>query len=99
MSNYHNYKISALVQTDLSAAYDTVDHDILLKKLEYYGIQGSENNLLRSILEDRYQYVEIDWFVSETIRASICSVLQGSKLSSLLYIIYCNEIPLLYQII
>ena len=98
MSNYHNDKISAVIQTDLSSAYDTVDHNILFKKLEYYSIQGSENNLLRSILEDRYQYVEIDGFVSEVIRASTCSVLQGSKLSSLLYIIYCNEIPLLYQI-
>ena len=63
MSNYHNDKISAVIQTDLSIAYNTVDHDILFKKLEYYGIQGSENNLLRSILEDRYQYVEIDGFI------------------------------------
>ena len=81
MSNYHNDKISAVIQTDLSAAYDTVDHNILFKKLEYYGIEGNENNLLRSILEDRYQYVEIDGFTSEVIRASTCSVLQGSKLS------------------
>ena len=49
-----------MIQTDLSAAFDTVDHDILLDKLQYYSIEGSENDLIRSILTDRYQYVDID---------------------------------------
>ena len=62
MSNYYNDKVSAVIQTDLSAAYDMVDHDILLQKLYHYGIEGRENNLIRSISEDRYQYVEIDGF-------------------------------------
>ena len=45
------------------------------------------------------QYVEIDGFASEITLANKCSVLQGSKLSSLLYVLYCNEILLLYKLV
>ena len=91
--------MTTILQTDLSAAFDTVDHDILLDKLQHYGIDGSENNLIRSILSDRYQYVDIDGYSSISIPANPCLVLQGSKLSSLLYVIYCNEIPLLHNLV
>ena len=40
--NYENDKITAVLATDLSAAFDTVDHKILLKKSEHYGIRGGE---------------------------------------------------------
>ena len=76
-----------------------VDHSILLDKLSHYGIQGAENDLIRSILSDRSQYVEIDGSQSKVTPANPCSVLQGSKLSSLLYTLYCNEIPLFYKLV
>ena len=98
-THYYTDKMTAIIQTDLSSAFDTVDHDILLDKLQHYGIEGSENNLIRSILNDRSQYVDIDGFISITTPANPCSVLQGSKLSSLLYVIYCNEIPLLHNLV
>ena len=58
-----------------------------------------ENNLIKSILSYRYQFAEIDGFQSNVTPSNPCSVLQGSKLSSLLYTLYCNEIPLLYKLI
>ena len=51
-----------------------------------------------SFLSDREQFVEIDGIRSDTLPSIPCSVIQGSKLSSLLYTIYINEVPLLYKI-
>lgn len=52
-----------------------------------------------SNLDDIYQYVDIDGLKSDVIKAKSCSFLQGSTLSSLLYIIYCNKIPLLHNLV
>ena len=79
-NNYHNDLITANIQTDLSAAYDTVDHDTLLDKLCYYGVTGKENNIIRSFLANRYQFVSIDGIRSDIIPSIPCSVIQGSKL-------------------
>ena len=43
---------------DLSRAFDTVDHDILIKKLQLYGVQGNHINLFKSYLTNRKQYIE-----------------------------------------
>ena len=64
---------------------------ILLQKLEQYGLRGKEFNLIKSFLNDRQQYVFIDGMESEVISSGNSSVCQGSKLSSLLYILYTNE--------
>merc|ERR1712002_319957 len=98
INNYHGGLISAVIQTDLSAAFDTVDHEILLLKLEHYGIDGKTNNLLKSFLRNRYQYVSIDGIQSEVVQSLPCSVIQGSKLSALLYTIYINEVTVLQRL-
>ena len=51
--NYDNNKITTILQTDLSAAFDTVDADILTDKLDYYGLDNNSLALLHSFLTDR----------------------------------------------
>merc|ERR1712177_48290 len=98
LNDYNDGLISAVIQTDLSAAFDTVDHEILLKKLEHYGIGGKMNNLLNSFLSNRYKYVSIDGIESKVVQSLPCSVIQGSKLSVLLYTIYINEVTVLHKL-
>ena len=86
------------LQTDMSAAFDTVKHTILLQKLEYYEIRGGELNLFKSFLTNRRQYVEIDGIKSDILESLNCSTIQGSKLSCILYIIYVNEVTALNKI-
>ena len=96
--NYENGCCTAVMTTDLTAAYDTVDHEILISKLNYYGIEGIELELFKSYLKDRSQYMMLDTFPSEIIQSMPCSVCQGSKLSGLFYSIYVNELPNLYKL-
>merc|ERR1712240_130095 len=91
--NYDNDTITTILQTDLSVAFDTVDADILTDKLDKNSL-----TLLHSFLIERRQFVTIDSYNSDIIDCPPCSVIQGIKLSSLLYTIYTNEIPLLHKL-
>ena len=95
--SYDKNLITTTLLTDLSAAFDTVDHEILLSKLSHYGIVGNENILLKNYMSNRKQFVQIDTFRSDTLDSLNCSVVQGSKLSGILYNLYTNEIPLLHE--
>ncbi len=91
-SNNKNPKEHTLsIFCDLSKAFDVISHDILIKKLNYYGIRGIANKWFMGYLSNRSQYVDIDGITSE-LESIICGVPQGSILGPLLYLIYVNDI-------
>ena len=59
MLNLFNFTIYN-IYLDLSKAFDTLDHEILMAKLQYYGIHGTPLELVKSYLTNRKQYVEIE---------------------------------------
>ena len=90
--NIHKGLNVALITLDCSSAFDTVDHLILINKLqEEYNIQGQAINLIRSYLGNRSFSVAVGKAVSNTKHLS-CGVPQGSLLGPLLYLLYTNEI-------
>ena len=84
-------KIPISVFLDLSKAFDTLDHRILLHKLKYYGISDSPLSWFESYLSNRCQFVDFDGTYS-TARHLSTGVPQGSILGPLLFIIYMNDI-------
>ena len=82
-----NNEIPFNIYLDLSKAFDTLDHNILLDKLHYYGVRNTPLDLFKNYLTNRKQYVEID-SVKSKMGEIQTGVPQESILGPLLFIIY-----------
>ena len=80
---------------DLSKAFDSVDHNIILEKLSMYGVKGNNLKWFHSYLSNRKKYIEFQNDDKKEITNSLtikCGVLQGSILELLLFIVYVNHL-------
>jgi len=81
-----------LIGLDLSAAFETVDHSLLIERLQsQFGVTDIALDWLRSYLCDRSQYVKIGQHLSDTLRLNV-GVPQGSVLGPLLFAVYCSPV-------
>ena len=81
---------------DIKKAFHTVDHEILLNKLNCYGVSDEELLFFASYLHNRSQCCSINGYQSN-LKEVICGVSQGSILGLLLFIIYMNDLPAYVQ--
>ena len=85
-----NDEIPINIYLDLSKAFDTLEHNIIIGKLRHYGVEGVSLSLFQNYLTNRKQYVEYNNAKSDTLNINT-GVPQGSILGPLLFIIYIND--------
>ena len=85
-------EFSVNIFVDFAKAFDTVDHSILLRKLDKYGVRGIPHKLFKSYLSDRSQLVMINSHYSSESKIKI-GIPQGSVMGCLLFLIYINDLP------
>ena len=92
LHNLDQGRITCAVFLDLAKAFDSVSHDILLRKLKKYGIRYNAYQLFKSYLEKRSQFVTIE-NISSSLEFIEFRVPQGSILGPLLFLIFINDLP------
>ena len=93
-----NKKISVGIFIDLSKSFDTVNHEILLDKLRYFGIRGMAYNWFASYLNNRQQFVQFN-DTSSSRHVIKCGVPQGSILGPLFFLLYIHDLCNVSQVL
>ncbi len=94
LSSTNEYRglLSGVLFLDLKKAFDTVDHHILLSKLELYGIKGTSLKWFESYVSGRSQICSVNSKMS-AVRQIKCGIPQGSNLGPILFLLYINDLP------